>query len=242
MKNEIIYGEAVALNWEAPADGSTTVKVQLSPFGEFTLHDGGKRNGTVQHCSKAAFEALVANWKAMGSPDVLVDVDHASASGGSTEAAAWAKNLRVEDDGLCADFELTPRGRELVEGRTTLAPMPTPEDILAAWNVRKESREAMIRRGGMLHDLDCYVDNCPKIDESGDAVGRNGGIKGRLSDKIPELLPRYKTLMHYKAMVVRLRQATGTGDPQPTSALLDETPRHEAAAYSTCRRDRRLKR
>ena len=42
MKNEIIYGSAVALNWEAPADGSTTVKVQLSPFGEFTLHDGGK--------------------------------------------------------------------------------------------------------------------------------------------------------------------------------------------------------
>jgi len=31
-------------------------------------------------------------------------VDHASATGGSTEAAAWAKNLRVEDDGLCADF------------------------------------------------------------------------------------------------------------------------------------------
>ena len=47
MKDEIIYGSAVALNWEAPADGSTQVKVQLSPIGEFTLHDGGKRNGTV---------------------------------------------------------------------------------------------------------------------------------------------------------------------------------------------------
>ena len=118
MKNEIIYGEAVALNWEAPEDGSTQVKVQLSPFGEFTLHDGGAMNGKVQHCTREAFEALVANWKATGSHDVLVDVDHASASGGSTEAAAWAKNLRVEDDGLCADFELTPRGRELVEGRS----------------------------------------------------------------------------------------------------------------------------
>ena len=31
MKNEIIYGEAVALNWKAPADGSTQIKVQLSP-------------------------------------------------------------------------------------------------------------------------------------------------------------------------------------------------------------------
>ena len=114
---DICFGCAVALNWSAPEDGKGH-KVQLSPFGEFTLHDGGKRNGTVQHCSKAAFEALVASWKAAGSPEILVDVDHASATGGSTAAAAWAKNLRVEDDGLCADFELTPRGRELVEGRS----------------------------------------------------------------------------------------------------------------------------
>ena len=117
MKDEIIYGSAVALNWSAPEEGKP-VKVQLSPFGEFTLHDGGKMNGTVQHCTREAFEALVANWEASGSPEVLVDVDHASATGGSTEAAAWAKNLRVEDEGLCADFELTPRGRELVEGRS----------------------------------------------------------------------------------------------------------------------------
>ena len=119
MKNEIFYGNAVALNWSAESDGAKpTVRVQLSPFGEFTLRDGGKRNGTMQHCTRAAFEAMVANWRAQGAPDVLVDVDHASATGGSTEAAAWAKNLRVEDDGLCADFELTPRGRELVEGKS----------------------------------------------------------------------------------------------------------------------------
>lgn len=117
MKNEIIYGEPVALNWEAPEDGSTQVKVQLSPIGEFALHDGGKRNGTIQHCSKAAFEALVANWKAQGSPDVLVDVDHASARGGSTEAAAWCNALEVDDNGLFGVFNLTPKGRELVENR-----------------------------------------------------------------------------------------------------------------------------
>ena len=137
MKNEIIYGEAVALNWEAPADGSTTVKVQLSPFGEFTLHDGGKRSGTVQHCSKAAFEALVANWKAAGSPDVLVDVDHASARGGSTEAAAWCNALEVDDNGLQGVFNLTPKGLELVKNRSyrfvspgwTLSPDGTPVSL-----------------------------------------------------------------------------------------------------------------
>ena len=117
FNSSIHYGDPVALNGSAPEEGKPG-KVQLSPFGEFTLHDGGKMNGTVQHCTREAFEALVANWKECGSPEVLVDVDHASATGGSTEAAAWAKNLRVEDDGLCADFELTPRGRELVEGRS----------------------------------------------------------------------------------------------------------------------------
>ena len=117
MKTEIFYGESVALNWDSGIQPGSPVRVQLSPFGEFVLRDGGKKSGVTQHCSKAAFEAMVANWKAMGARDILVDVDHASATGGSTEAAAWAKNLRVEEDGLCADFELTPRGRELVEGR-----------------------------------------------------------------------------------------------------------------------------
>ena len=134
---DVCFGGAVALNWEAPADGSTQVKVQLSPFGEFTLHDGGKRNGTVQHCSKAAFEALVANWKAAGSPDVLVDVDHASARGGSTEAAAWCNSLEVDDNGLQGVFNLTPKGLELVKNRSyrfvspgwTLSPDGTPVSL-----------------------------------------------------------------------------------------------------------------
>ena len=116
MKNQIHYGTPIALNYSVTDDGSP-LSVQLSPFGEFVLHDGGKMNGKVQHCTREAFEAMVANWKAAGSPDILVDVDHASATGGSTEAAAWARNLRVEDCGLCADFELTPRGRELIGGR-----------------------------------------------------------------------------------------------------------------------------
>ena len=36
--------------------------------------------------------------------------------------------------------------------------------------------------------------------------------------------------MRYKAMAMRLRQATGTKDPKPTAALLDETPRHAVVA------------
>ena len=116
--------------------------------------------------------------------------------------------------------------RRKLSRRTTTAPMPTPDALLAAWNERKDSREAMIRLGGMLHDLECYVDNCLKFDGAGDVVGRNGGIRGWLKENLPELSPKYKTLMRYKAMAIRLRQATCTKDPTPTAALLDETPRH----------------
>ena len=119
--------------------------------------------------------------------------------------------------------------RRKVKRRRTTAPMPTAEELLAAWDARKSSREAMIRLGGMLHDLECYVDNCLRFDESGDVVGRNGGIRGWLKENLPELSPKYKTLMRYKALAVRLRQATDTKDPTPTASLLDE-PRHEAVA------------
>lgn len=130
----------------------------------------------------------------------------------------------------------TARRRALAEARRkivrrrTLSPMPTPEQVLAAWNERQTSKEAAIRLGGMLQDLECYVDNRLKIDNFERIRGRNGGIRRWLRNCLPELLPKYKTLMRYKAMAIRLRQATGTKDPKPTEKLLTEEPRHEVVA------------
>jgi hypothetical protein len=81
----------------------------------------------------------------------------------------------------------------------------------------------------MMHDLECYVDNCLRFDDAGNVVGRNGGIRGWLKENVPDLFPKYKTLMRYKALVVRLRQATGTKDPKPTSKIL-EKPFHKVVA------------
>ena len=127
--------------------------------------------------------------------------------------------------------------RRKVRRRRTTAPMPTPGDVMAAWEARKGSREAMVRLGGMLQDLECYVDNCLRFDGSGNVVGRNGGIRGWIRENVPELFPKYKTLMRYKAMAVRLRQATGTKDPTPTSALLDARRRHEVVEEVVMRGD-----
>ena len=117
--------------------------------------------------------------------------------------------------------------RRKIRRRSTTAPMPTPEVLMKAWNERKSSRKAMILLGGIMHDLECYVDNCLKFDEAGNVIGRNGGIRGWIVDNVPELLPKYKTLMRYKALAVRIRQATRTKDPKPTSKLLKK-PLHKA--------------
>lgn len=114
--------------------------------------------------------------------------------------------------------------RRKLHRRTTVAPLPTAEAFRAAWEARKSSREAMITLGVLLHDLECYVDNCLKIDEYGNVIGRNSGIKGWIREVVPELLPKYKALMRYKALAVRLRQATKTSDPIPTAWLLEEKP------------------
>ena len=119
--------------------------------------------------------------------------------------------------------------RRKIRRRCTTAPMPTPEVLLKAWNERKTSRKAMILLGGIMHDLECYVDNCLRFDEYGNVIGRNGGIRGWLKENVPELFPKYKTLMRYKALALRLRQATDTKDPKPTSKLL-EKPLHNVLA------------
>ncbi len=112
--------------------------------------------------------------------------------------------------------------RRKIKRRRTSAPMPTREDILKAWDERKDSREGMIILGGLIHDLECYVDNYLKINENGVVIGRNRGIRGWIENNIPELKDKYKTLMRYKALAVRLRQVTETKDPKPTAKILQK--------------------
>ncbi len=114
--------------------------------------------------------------------------------------------------------------RRRITRRTTLNPCPTPEALRAAYAARGASPEAKIRLGGLLEDLECYVDNCLRFGPDGEILGRNGGVKAWLREHVPELFEHYKTLMRYKALAKRLRQATGIHDPVPTSAVFDAPP------------------
>ena len=110
--------------------------------------------------------------------------------------------------------------RRRITRRTTVNPCPTVEDLRAAFAARGESPEAKIRLGGLLEDLECYVDNCLRFGPDGEILGRNGGVRGWLREHAPELSGHYKTLMRHKALARRLRQAVGVHDPVPADTLL----------------------
>ena len=110
--------------------------------------------------------------------------------------------------------------RRRVRRRTTTNPPPSAEVLLEAWRHAKESKEALVRFGSMLQDLECYVDNSLRMDGTGRIVGRNAGIKGWLRENLPELSAHYCTVMRYKAAAKKLRQIVGLSDPTPVAAVL----------------------
>ena len=114
--------------------------------------------------------------------------------------------------------------RRRIARRKTVNPCPTPEALCAAFAARGASPEAKVRLGGLLEDLECYVDNCLRFDPDGEIIGRNGGVKAWLREHVPGLSGHYKTLMRYKALAKRLRQAAGISDPVPASAVFDGPP------------------
>lgn len=96
-----------------------TLEVQLAPFGSFRglLRDGERELAIDQQCTPEAFKQMVEAFQAEGR-ELLVDFEHDSENGGSTEAAAWITELRVDPDlGLMATFKFTDSGAEAVTQR-----------------------------------------------------------------------------------------------------------------------------
>ncbi len=110
--------------------------------------------------------------------------------------------------------------RRRIRRRTTLNAAPTSEELLAQWAKVRHSPTDMIRFGSMLCDLEAYVDNALLRDENGKIVGRNPGIRGWLNANCQPLATHYKTVMGYKAMAEKFRQAVGLSDPYPAASVL----------------------
>jgi hypothetical protein len=112
--------------------------------------------------------------------------------------------------------------RRKVRRRTTTNDCPTPEALIEAWGHVRESKEALIRFGSMVNDLECYVDNTLRRDGDGRIVGRNGGIKFWLETHAPELAKHYTSVIRYKSAAKKLRQIVGLSDPTPVAEVLEE--------------------
>ena len=117
--------------------------------------------------------------------------------------------------------QVLARERRRMRRRTTINAAPTSQELLDQWGRVKKSPAEMIRFGSMLCDLEAYVDNSLLRNENGEIVGRNPGIRGWLNVNCQPLAVHYKTVMGYKAMAEKFRQAVGLADPYPATLALD---------------------
>ena len=115
--------------------------------------------------------------------------------------------------------------RKRIRKRSTTSACPTSDMLRAAFKQARASTAGMLRFGSMLEDLECYVDNSVVwSEEEGRIVGRRGGIRQWLRENAPDLSERYKTVMKYKALAKKFRQAVGVTDPVPAAAVLPPDP------------------
>jgi hypothetical protein len=122
--------------------------------------------------------------------------------------------------------------RRQIRKRATLNPCPSKDVILEAYLHRKESKEAALYFGSLLHDLECFVDNSLQMSH-GRITGRHEGIKGWLRKNIPVLADQYTTVMRYKAAAKKLRQLVELDDPIPTEVVLTGSFAPQNAATRT---------
>ena len=79
------------------------VEVQIAPFGDWPNVDADG-NPLTQSVDGEAVDRMVANFAG----NILVDADHQSESGGSTEALAWVTALRADPErGLVGTMRFT---------------------------------------------------------------------------------------------------------------------------------------
>jgi len=96
----------------------------------------------------------------------------------------------------------------------------------------------MIKLGAIMEDLECYIDNSLVFGEDGRIIARKGGIRRYIQSEIPDLYRSYKTLMRYKALAKKFRQAIGISDPIPASSVLPQED-EEGAGKSNAIEDRK---
>ena len=121
------------------AKSGDVIEVQICPIGEFeNVSEDGQH---LQLCDREALEHVAE----MFDEPILVDFDHASDEGTSTEAAAWIESLRFDgESGLWGSFRFTDKGAEAISGRRYRFVSPV-------WNTDKNDRPEKLLRVGLTN-------------------------------------------------------------------------------------------
>jgi hypothetical protein len=122
--------------------------------------------------------------------------------------------------------------RRRIHNRSTSNPCPTADELRNAFKHARDSVENMVRIGSLMEDLECYVDNSLIFGEHGQIIARKGGIRRYIQSEIPDLYDSYKTLMRYKALAKKFRQAVGINDPIPAASVLPDSKKSRTAVAS----------
>jgi len=142
--------------------------VQLAPWGRYP------NDGVDQILDEEAGRALCMEFDG----EVLVDADHASENGGSTEALAWIVRLECRDDGLWALFRWTDTGAEAVSGRRYRFVSP-------AWTVDSAGRPVRLVSVALTNRPN--IPSKPILNSAAGGSGEHNNKETRM-DKIIEAL------------------------------------------------------
>ena len=105
----------------------------IPPMGEYpggnVCHNGEPVKDAVIVIDRAAYDSLLANFYSdqarISWPGLLVDREHFSLdSDKPSDAMAWAKNIREDEDGLWTQWEFTPPGRDAWDNKVLISRSP----------------------------------------------------------------------------------------------------------------------
>ncbi len=133
-----------------------------------------------------------------------------------TEIGAWA----------ISELGRQIRIREKRPASPSLRGTPTPKEIADDWDNQPRTLETCLRLGSRLADLDPTLDHSlvRKPDVAGRLVirARKGGLKGWLEDH--RVAVGYSTVMRYKKLAQRLRQALSLDGRLPLEWVMSGVP------------------
>jgi hypothetical protein len=120
------------------------VAVRQGEYPTVLTDDAGKERTVVQVVDAEAVAAILAAYAADPRP-LLVDGDHRADKGGSTEAYAWASELRGEQGGISVLLEPTDIGAPAIATKRYRYPSPVFEQADLQWLDAAQTRARPLR-------------------------------------------------------------------------------------------------